>query len=117
MSGFDDVYLTNVFAAAKQGMKAGNGRWDQYCDGRVVIGDVDYFLSYALYFVFNALSTQYGGLVTQFTNIGEGELAATCAKRQQLFQGRAQKIQSALGIPVNKYDRVGIVDQVITRIS
>lgn len=117
MAGFDDVYLTNVFAAAKQGMTAGHGRWDQYCDGRVIRGDVDYFLSYALYFVFTALATQYAGLVTQFTNIGEAELAATCATRQQLFTQRAQKIQSALGMPVNKYDSIGVTDHVTAQIS
>ena len=113
--GFDDVYLTNIFAAAKQGMRAGHGRWGQLCDGHVVYGDMDYFLSYALYFVFTALANQYAGLVTQFTNIGESELAATCASRQQLFQSRAQKIQAALGIPVNRYDVVGITDQVIAQ--
>lgn len=112
MAGFDDVYLSNVFAAAKQGMVAGNGRWGQYCDGHVVSGDMDYFLSYALYFVFTALGNQYAGLVTTFTNIGESEMAATCAKRQQLFQDRAQKIQNALGIPFNRYDAIGIMDQV-----
>jgi hypothetical protein len=117
MAGFDDVYLNNVFAAAKQGMVAGNARWDQYCDGHVVCGDMDYFLSYALYFVFTALASQYAGLVTQFTNIGEAELAQTMATRQELFTSRAQKIQSALAIPVNKYDRAGITDHVTTQIS
>lgn len=117
MAGFDDVYLSNIFAAAKQGMAAGHGRWDQYCDGHVVNGDVNYFLSYALYFVFTALAGQYAGLVTQFTNIGEAELASTCAQRQQLFLSRAQQIQAALGMPVNKYDRVGITDQVTAQKS
>jgi hypothetical protein len=117
MAGFDDVYLTNVFAAARGGMQAGHGRWDQYCDGHVIYGDVNYFLSYALYFVFTALATQYAGLVTQFTNIGESELAANMASRQQLFTTRAQKIQAALGMPVNKYDPVGVTDHVTAQIS
>lgn len=117
MAGFDDVYLTNVFTAAKAGMVAGNGRWDQYCDGHVVCGDMNYFLSYALYYVFTALAGQYATLITQFTNIGEAQLAQDCATRQQLYTERAQKIQMALGIPVNKYDRVGISDQVTPKIS
>lgn len=117
MTGFDDVYLTNIFAAAKQGMVTGNGQWDQYCDGHVICGDVDYFLSYALYFVFTALAGQYATLVTSFTNIGEAELAQTCATRQQLYLERAQKIQSALGVPVNKYDWMGVTDQVNAQIS
>lgn len=117
MSGFDDVYLANVFAAAKQGMRAGHGQWDQYCDGRVIFGDVDYFLSYAFYFVFTALAQQYAGLVTQFTNIGESELAATCATRQQLYTSRAEKIRLALAIPMNKYDSVGIGDHVVAQKS
>lgn len=117
MAGFDDVYLTNVFTAARGGMMAGHGRWDQYCDGHVIFGDVDYFLSYALYFVFTALSNQYGGLVTQFTNIGEAELASTMATRQQLFSQRAQQIQMALGIPANKYDSVGLKDTVTAVIT
>jgi hypothetical protein len=112
VAGFDDTYLTNVFAAAKSGMRTGHGRWGQYCDGHVISGDMNYFLSCALYAVFTALAQQYAGMVTRFTDIGESELAATCAQRQQLFLNRAQAIQIALGIPVNKYDLIGITDQV-----
>lgn len=117
MPGFGNDYLDNVLAAAKKGLDAGAGPYGQRYDGLNINGNADYFLRYALGAVFFALSQQYAKMVVFFNGIGDTELAASCARKQQTYLQWAQTLKASLVIPGDVYDREQITDVVTTQIT
>ena len=117
MAQFGDDYLDNVIAAARAGMVAAAGCYDQQCDGLMVVGDVNYFLHYALTYVFRGLAVQYGKMVVFFNSIGDTELSMSCARKQAVYLDWAQQLLADITIPGNVYDRMRIRDVVTAVIT